>query len=635
MKKAKHPDAGGAVILNKRLAGIIIFLFAFLLYANTIPNEYSLDDQFVVKDQGMVLKGFAGIPEILTTPYMVVAEGKNTPEYRPMAKISFAIERQFTGDHPPISHAIQAMLYGLLCLVFFTALLQWLPEGGILPAMTAALLFAAHPIHTEVAASLKNREEIFSLLFSLLFLMMLLKAWGKKNLLLWTGAALMLLLATMSKMSSIVVVLWAPLVLYYRRRAKLPAALLTGAVLLLLSAVYYGFVFRYVLHATDKEAARVLTFVENPLSGQHDVLLQLGIMFNSMKFYLIKLIYPHPLNWYYGYNMIPLQPPWAWQPLLFFLIHLFLFGWAVWKIPQRHPLAFAVLLYLLALSPYLNFPVLMPGIVAERVALFASAGFCLAVAWLLMKAAGMKLSETKVKPVFLLLVLPLLLLYSAKTFSRNRDWKNYLTLFSADMPHLSHSYIANYNYGVELYRAYLMGPQPPPEGLLAQVLKYFHHAIDVYPDAANPYYRIGYILSAEQKKFEEALPYFQKAVTLQPDDAEFHLYLAACYRQLKQNNAAITEYKTADRLNVKDTIALINVAVIFSGIGKPDSAVYYNRLALKKNAASEIAIANMGFFFKKIGEMDSARYYFNKALSIHPNRKDVQEALEEMGTEKK
>ncbi|MBL0309876.1 MAG: tetratricopeptide repeat protein [Bacteroidetes bacterium] len=614
-----------------RYAGLLVFLFAFLLYVNTIPNDYSLDDQFAVKDNHLVAQGISAIPEILTTPYYMI-DGKTGGEYRPLTKISFALEHEFFSINPHVSHFIQSIIYAGVCLMLFIFLRQIFPFNPVLLPFTVALLFAAHPIHTEVGASLKNREELFSLLFSLLFLMFFLRAWDKKRVVLWLFVFLLFMLALISKQSSLVLIFWTPLLLYYTHKDVKPRQLVfVGAALFLIVILYAFWVQQFILKTPLLESGRIYAFEENPLVEQ-DFLIKLGTAFNSLGFYIRKLIFPHPLGWYYGYNMVPMQMPWAVQPLFYFLIHLGLFAWAIKGILQRKLLALAILLYLFAIAPYANILVLAPGIVAERLAFFASIGFCLALALLLLRGSGMNYHkpEEKIKPLFPIMLLMVLLLYSVKTYSRNKDWENYLTLFSADIGYLENSYIAQHNYAFELYRAYKFGAETPPAGTLETVVKHYRKAIEIYPGNAFTNARLAEILSVDYHDPAAAIPYLQQSVALKPEKAEFHFDLATCYQQLKQFDSAMLHYKTAIQLDSSLTAPLLNLAVLFSDAGMQDSAIYYNFQALVRKPMSEVAQANMGFFYKKAGDFETARKYFKKALTINPKRQDVLDAIKEM-----
>jgi hypothetical protein len=148
-------------------ASYLLFLFSFVIYVNTIPNDYNLDDELVTQNHRLTSKGISAIPEIFTSPYYEDKAGYKY-EYRPIVLISFAIEHTFFGDNPHVSHFFNVLLYSLLCVLFFQTLKLAFSSHKDLFPLIAALLFAAHPIHTEVVASIKNRDEIFALIFGLL-----------------------------------------------------------------------------------------------------------------------------------------------------------------------------------------------------------------------------------------------------------------------------------------------------------------------------------------------------------------------------------------------------------------------------------------------------------------------------------
>ena len=88
-----------------------------MLYGNTIPNEFSMDDELVTLDHKIVSKGFSGIPEIFTSRY--VQNDQQSYEYRPIVQVTFAIEHQFTGGNPHFSHFINIVLYALTGVLLF------------------------------------------------------------------------------------------------------------------------------------------------------------------------------------------------------------------------------------------------------------------------------------------------------------------------------------------------------------------------------------------------------------------------------------------------------------------------------------------------------------------------------------
>ena len=74
-------------------AYILIVIACFLLYGNTLQNDYSLDDHYVIENNSKTAKGVKGIPEIFASHYI---ENKNQSYgYRPVTLATFAIEHEF------------------------------------------------------------------------------------------------------------------------------------------------------------------------------------------------------------------------------------------------------------------------------------------------------------------------------------------------------------------------------------------------------------------------------------------------------------------------------------------------------------------------------------------------------------
>jgi len=83
---------------NKKIY-LILFIFTFLLYGNTLTHDFALDDAIVITDNDFTKKGIRGIPDILTNDTFTGFFGvkKNLVSggrYRPLSLVLFAIEYQ-------------------------------------------------------------------------------------------------------------------------------------------------------------------------------------------------------------------------------------------------------------------------------------------------------------------------------------------------------------------------------------------------------------------------------------------------------------------------------------------------------------------------------------------------------------
>jgi len=55
-----------SILTSRKMYWVVPFL-AFILYANTLSNDFVLDDGIVITENDFTKKGFSGIWEILTT----------------------------------------------------------------------------------------------------------------------------------------------------------------------------------------------------------------------------------------------------------------------------------------------------------------------------------------------------------------------------------------------------------------------------------------------------------------------------------------------------------------------------------------------------------------------------------------
>jgi len=154
-------------LLHTKWATWVVFAFSALLYINTLPNGYNMDDELVTINHRLTSKGLSAIPEILTEPYYKDKLGYSY-EYRPVVLISFALEHQFFGENAHVGHFFNVLLYALLCVLLLKVLTLLLHNFSPLYPFLMTVFFAAHPIHTEVVASIKNRDELLAVIFGLL-----------------------------------------------------------------------------------------------------------------------------------------------------------------------------------------------------------------------------------------------------------------------------------------------------------------------------------------------------------------------------------------------------------------------------------------------------------------------------------
>ncbi len=161
---------------KKYLPELFLFILAVALYANTLRHGFVFDDQIVLTQNSFVKRGIAGLPDIFAhhsfAGYARLAEQQNSlpgGRYRPLSLAIFAIFHDVFGENSTVFHGFSILLYALTGVLLYR-LLRCLLKGATganRTAWLAAILFVAHPVHTEVVANVKSCDEQLALLLGM------------------------------------------------------------------------------------------------------------------------------------------------------------------------------------------------------------------------------------------------------------------------------------------------------------------------------------------------------------------------------------------------------------------------------------------------------------------------------------
>ena len=152
----------------KYLYPVILLLAVFIQYRQTLDYGFVWDDKIVIQENPRVKNGLQAIPDLFTkfkSPYRHDQYG-----YRPVTLLSFALEIEFWGVNPYYHHLMNLLYYALLCLLIFYFLSRIFKDYHPVFSFLIALIFTVHPLHVEVVANIKSRDEILAMLFVVLSL---------------------------------------------------------------------------------------------------------------------------------------------------------------------------------------------------------------------------------------------------------------------------------------------------------------------------------------------------------------------------------------------------------------------------------------------------------------------------------
>lgn len=605
---------------------LFIFVFSLILYGNTVLNKYAVDDSFVTGPKNeLVKKGFAAIPRIFSSFYVDTKGnvGSQQSDYRPIVKMTFAIEYGlFKKLRPGVSHIINVLIYFWISILLFFILKRLLKNYNILFPFLITLLFMAHPVHTEVVASLKNRDELLSFLCGLGGLHFFLRYAEKKRIIYVIAALIIFIIGYLCKSSITPFVAIYPLVLYFFTDMKPKNFIwIFGSVLIV------GLLSYYIPHLFLPAPIHVNAFIENPLYMDKNLFIRTGTGMMTLLFYLRILIFPHPLLFYYGYNMIPIT---GWGNIwvfISFIIYLSLFIYAILKFREKHILSFAILYFFIAIAMYTNVITPVVGIVGERFVFNASLGFIIALVYFIFmafrtepKSLTIEFSErAKIIVIIILLLIPC----AAKTISRNRDWRNLFDLYRNDIKHLEKSFKANVEYAEYLSALVYTDRNFQQNGavnerLQQEIVTHFRRALNLYPNDYSTLNDLATVYIEFTPKPDSGLVFLKKAIALRPELQSAWVNMAMVYHKESKLDSAIICYQKVLQINPGALTAVFKIADLYFEKGDVGRAMQINEDIMKKYPNMDVPYFNIGYYFILHGDTTTAINYFEEAARRNP-----------------
>jgi Flp pilus assembly protein TadD len=588
----------------------MIIICGILLYANTSNHSYVLDDFSVIAENKMTKGGVDSLGAIFRDGYRAGNYTVNDNLYRPFTKAMFAVEYDVSGGQPSLSHWVNILLYGFLCGFIFLSLLKFFP-GQYYLALIAALLFTFHPIHTEVVANIKSRDEILTLFF-LIGSLRCAHNYLNTHKYVWIGGAgVLYMLALITKESAITYMALLPISMYFITKASWSKiGIVTGA-MLVVTFIYLYIHWKVIGMIGLPQSA--IPVADNSLNIKGAPMMQKEMTaIYILGLYLKLMFFPHPLSCDYSFDTIPMvTSPAHIGFLCALLIHVGLLVYAVSGFRKKLVSSYAIFFYFITISIVSNMFTLIGTNMAERLVFMPSLGFCLLIAFFvnqllqsdkLVPATVGEIFSKKVSIWFLLV--PILIVATGKTYSRNQDWKTGSTLFNADIKTVPNS-------------VHMM---------------WYHAGMITNSDSLaikDPEARMKTLLIAEEElvRAKNKLPEFANAHS---ELGKVYRGMAEYYNQKQQGavaqqyyRKALVEYATmvAD-VNQKDPTAFNNYATCYFSLGKMDSAEIYFKKAIELKKDYPDALANLGSVYGMYGasymaqnKKDEGLKFFNMAIA--------------------
>ncbi len=505
----------------------VLLLLSFLVYANAVVNGFVYDDHTQI-ERNPYVHSFKYAGAIFGTS-LAAEQGKQVlPNYyRPLINFSFLLCYELFGLSPYGFHLISILLNCAVVWLVFVVSAELFSSEWL--ALIAAAFFALHPIHTEPVVWIDGVSDLYVSVFYLLAFWLFLHqehAQGRRAIWVRTGMIASFAFALFSKETAMAFPFLVTIYEHVYRSDRL-ATNWTRKL-----SRYGGFWVTQLIYLSVR--AMVLgTLVPTPLRGDFD---RRGVLLTALALtgqYAGKLLWPFPLVAFPPFQRIPS-----------FGDHRVLFGIAaslavgaafvlLWKRSRLY--TFALFWIFVILAPALNVRYMGANVLAERYLYLPSVGFSWLVAgaiWWCWRRPSAWIRQLRWALGASAVIVALL---AGRTIvARNRDWKDDRTLVLRTLEVRPDS--PNMRNDLGLMKWY-DGDHDEAERQWQLALSYKRDTVEVL---AN----LGFA-RLEEKRYEEAIPYLQKAIQLKPLFATPHIHLARVYAAEGRNADAENEFRRA------------------------------------------------------------------------------------------
>ncbi|KAL1486898.1 hypothetical protein MTO96_031168 [Rhipicephalus appendiculatus] len=262
-----------------------------------------------------------------------------------------------------------------------------------------------------------------------------------------------------------------------------------------------------------------------------------------------------------------------------------------------------LLLIVLPFVPASNLFVTVGFVVAERVLYIPSIGVTLLV------AEGLFRLHTKCSRALrwctTILCFILVLLFAARTWNRNGAWASREALFESGVRDLPENAKMHYNYA----------NLKKDIGNSDLAIKHYRLAIELWPDHASAHNNLGTLLTSA----EEAEHHFRYALHVNPNHPGAHFNLANIYSKQGQKDVARTLLERAVELDPDFCEAYSSLAALATEKGDLAEAERLHHMALSSDDRNADARNNYGTFLQSLGRTEEAVTQYQRALDIQQN----------------
>ena len=589
---------------NYGIQCLLILVLTIVFYGNTLLNGFALDDGLVWTDNKFVKNGFSGILNILfhDSFYGTIGNNYNLAggRWRPLSLITFAIENQLWGQTAWISHFINLVLYAITGFVLLKLLRKYFLIDRPLISLAVVLLFIMHPVHTEAVTNIKSRDELLSLLFLLITVLISLDVANKKRKLKYLIlSGFLFFLALLAKENGLMFLFIIPVTLYFFSSLSIKEIVFYSLPYFFLVGLYIFFRISIVGFSNEK----VTELMDNPFLLATTSQTFATIFFVFLLYFKL-LFYPHPLSYDYSYNQIPYRDFNDVWVIISVLLHVFLILFSLIHFRKKNIFAYCILFYLSSMFIVSNIVFNIGAPMAERFLYQSSIAFCIAIvliAELIFKRSGLSYSLQKNLSISCIIFISIPAGW--KTITRNEVWRTGVNLGMTDVRTSTNSARAN-TYAAANYISLIDSCKSDSlkKVYLNKAVEYCSISEKIYPKFYTNFMLWGFAYS-RLDSLEKAVWAWKQAQVLQPGSS-----------YVNNNLKTIAE-------------KYFNLGLFEGGKKNFDKSIRFMRKAIDIDGSNTEYWYNLGGAYFTINKLDSAEIGFATALKLNPNHNQSQQGL--------
>ncbi|MBL1280249.1 MAG: hypothetical protein COA33_008265 [Fluviicola sp.] len=612
---------------------IIIFIVALIQYGNTFEHDYAWDDAIVITQNDRVQKGLSSPSEFFRN--IKSDEIQHRYGYRPITLLTFAADIEMSEMTPKTGHVMNVLYYALLCCLIFYFLKLMFPEKGTLFSIIIVGLFLIHPVHTEVVANIKSRDEILAMIFgisSLIFFLNFLEK-SKNNLIYGLLTLVMIIFSFLSKENGITFVGVLMLIAYFKNSEQIKSyykygLLIFGGVVLLAIRYYVyseSFFENNVTELLESFQYKEDGFIGNPLHGASSFMQILPNVFNILIKDIGLMIFPITLVHDYGFSHSTIV---GWSDLLVIisvLFHLGLLYIVVREFRKKSVLLFGILFYFITLSVYLHVVQVGPDYMGERFLFIPSLGFIIAIVAMIERVTKSSFNQkassilkNKNAQIAMGIIGVFFIMGFAKTVDRSKAWENNKVLFESDIEALDDCARTQYNFASLLHNEYYKRPTKSKQ---QKILYHYKRSVEIYDrsmkamlDLGNAYMEFG--------QLEKGKAVFEEAVKVHKGMAAPLMQLGKYYFSQNQYYEALHQYEKAEKRS-KIPEVYQSKAVCYLKLNQIENAISSMEAGEKLNPNYSEYFVLMSDMYLAQGNVKEAKRTIQKALVLAPDDNSI------------